>query len=343
MTGALGAQAPGAVAPALPFLAAAALDALLGDPPRPTHPVVLIGRWIATWERLLHGGRTPAARRLRGAALALLTVAAAAGLPWAVLAFLAARWPAVALLLAVWWLATSLAARDLAGAALAVRERLLAGDLPGARRAVGRMVGRETDRLDAAEVTRAAVESVAENANDGVVAPLFWAWVGAVLPPPGLPGWAGAAVGALAYKAVNTLDSMVGYRSPRYLHFGWASARLDDVANWLPARLAALLAVLAAPLAGGSPGRAWRTLRRDGRKHPSPNSGLGEAAYAGALGVRLGGLNVYGGRPSPHPYLGEPLRPLEPARITEAVRLLAWTSGLAVLLAAAAAEGMAIR
>ncbi|MDI3317483.1 MAG: CobD/CbiB family cobalamin biosynthesis protein, partial [Bacillota bacterium] len=191
MTGALGAQAPGAVAPALPFLAAAALDALLGDPPRPTHPVVLIGRWIATWERLLHGGRTPAARRLRGAALALLTVAAAAGLPWAVLAFLAARWPAVALLLAVWWLATSLAARDLAGTALAVRERLLAGDLPGARRAVGRMVGRETDRLDAAEVTRAAVESVAENANDGVVAPLFWAWVGAVLPPPGLPGWAG--------------------------------------------------------------------------------------------------------------------------------------------------------
>ncbi|MCL6521947.1 MAG: adenosylcobinamide-phosphate synthase CbiB [Firmicutes bacterium] len=326
------------MAPALPFLAAAALDLLFGDPPRPTHPVVLIGRWIAAWERLLYGGRTPAARRLRGAALVLVTLGAAAGLPWAVLAVLARHAPTLGLALAVWWLATSLAARDLAASALAVRERLVAGDLPGARRAVGRIVGRETAGLDEPEVVRAAVESVAENANDGVVAPLFWAWAGALLPPPGLPGWAGAAVGALAYKAVNTLDSMVGYRSPRYLHFGWASARLDDLANWLPARLAALLAVAAAPLAGASAGRAWRTLRRDGRKHPSPNSGLGEAAYAGALGVRLGGLNVYGGRASPHPYLGEPLRPLEPGRITEAVRLLAWTGGLAVLLAAAAAE-----
>jgi adenosylcobinamide-phosphate synthase len=182
------------------------------------------------------------------------------------------------------------------------------------------LVGRDTARLSEEEVTRATVESVAENTSDAVVAPLFWGGLG------GIPG-------LLGYRSVNTLDAMIGHRSPRYVRFGWAAARLDDAANWLPARLAGLLTIAMAPVVGGSSAAAWRAWRRDAWQHPSPNAGVVEAAFAGALGVRLGGRNVYAGLTEERGTLGDG-RPVEVADITRATRLsrLVSAGGLAVAL-----------
>ncbi len=213
---------------------------------------------------------------------------------------------------------TSLAAE---GAAMA---RLIeAGDLAAARGRLPALCGRDPDGLDARALARATVESLAENTSDAVVAPLFW---GAVL---GLPG-------LLGYRAVNTLDAMVGHRSPRYARFGWAAARLDDIANLVPARLTSLLAVTLAPAAGGSAYRAWQTLRRDGPDHPSPNAGRCEAAFAGALGVQLGGTSSYHGRAERRGLLGDGPPPAA-ADIRRAILLSRLTGAAATLLAAAIA------
>jgi adenosylcobinamide-phosphate synthase len=195
-------------------------------------------------------------------------------------------------------------------------------DLGGARAALPALAGRDPSALDEPELLRATVESVAENTADAAVAPLFW---GAVA---GLPG-------LLGYRAVNTLDAMVGHRSLRYERFGWASARLDDVANWLPARLTAALIVACAPVAGGSAVDALRTWWRDGAAHPSPNAGRCEAAMAGAIGVRLGGRNVYGRVVEERPFLGDGPRP-GTADITRAVRLsrTVWLAAAALAVAA---------
>ena len=181
--------------------------------------------------------------------------------------------------------------------------------------AVAKMVGRDTQDLDEEGVLRAAVESVAESCCDAVVAPLFFALLG------------GAPL-CLAYKAVSTLDSMVGYRNPAYERFGMLSARLDDLLNWLPARLSALLIGLAAPLLGLSLGQAWACARADAMSQPSPNSGWPEAAFAGALGLRLGGLNYYQGVASPKPYLGQAIHPYSTQALRQAVRLMLATAGL---------------
>ncbi|MFT2014547.1 cobalamin biosynthesis protein [Streptomyces sp. 796.1] len=190
---------------------------------------------------------------------------------------------------------------------------LTAGDLDAARAALPRLCGRDPQALDAQQIARAVVESVAENTSDAVVGALVWGAVGGV---PGL----------LGFRAVNTLDAMVGHRSPRYLRFGWASARLDDLVGWPGARLTAALAVLAGP----APGRAWRTVRRDAGSHPSPNAGPVEAAFAGALGVRLGGTLAYAGRVEHRPVLGAEHRPVEVADIERAVRLSRRVSALAL-------------
>ncbi|GAA4632193.1 hypothetical protein GCM10023196_064620 [Actinoallomurus vinaceus] len=196
---------------------------------------------------------------------------------------------------------------SLAREGLAMAAALETGDVEAARRRLPHLCGRDPSALDAKELVRATVESIAENTSDAAVAPLFW---GSVFGVPGL----------LAYRAVNTLDAMVGHRSPRYLRFGWAAARLDDAANWAPARLTGLLTAVCAPLVGGSPRTAYAVLRRDGAAHPSPNAGRCEAAFAGALGVRLGGVNVYGNRVEHRPELGDG-RAAEPYDIRRAVRL----------------------
>lgn len=203
---------------------------------------------------------------------------------------------------------------------------LRCGDLVAARARLPHLCGRDPAALDEAGLARAAIESVAENTADAVTGPLLW---GAFAGPPGVFG----------YRAVNTLDAMVGHRSARYLRFGWAAARLDDAASWLPARLTGLLAAAASPLVGGSPVDAYRVLRRDGARHPSPNAGRCEAAFAGVLGVRLGGANTYGGRVEHRPELGEG-RPPEPDDIVRAVRLSRAVGVAAAMIAAGTAAGL---
>jgi adenosylcobinamide-phosphate synthase len=224
---------------------------------------------------------------------------------------------------------TTIAAKDLAIHGLKVYRPLSAGDLAEARRQVSMLVGRDTERLDETGVARAAVESIAENVVDGVTAPLFFA---ALFGP----------IGAVVYRATNTLDSMFGYKNERYARFGWASARLDDVANYLPARLTGPLVALAALLLGERPIGSLRILLRDGKAHTSPNAGLPEAAFAGALGVQLGGPSFYFGQSEPveKPTIGEPLQPLEAEHIRRASRLMIATAVLtAIALVGARAVG----
>jgi adenosylcobinamide-phosphate synthase len=218
---------------------------------------------------------------------------------------------------------TTLAARDLVDHARTVLRALESGSLDGARQAVSRIVGRDVAELSEPEVVRATVETVAESTADGVVAPLFYLTLG------------GAPL-AMAYKAVSTLDSMIGHRDARHRYFGWASARLDDSANWVPARLTACLFVLASWFLSRRAKTAlcaWAIVRRDGRKHPSPNSGWPEAAMAGYLGVQLGGVNLYDGVPEERPLLGDPGAALRAAHIRSALVLMVIVSLFAAGLA----------
>lgn len=266
-----------------------ALDVLVGDPRR-YHPVAGYGRAAAALERLLY-----APSRADGAVFTGLAV----GFPIAaaIVAQRATRKRPVArfaLTTAITW--AVLGGRSLRREADRMAESLTAQDMPAARERITHLCGRDPEALDGPELARATVESVAENTSDAVVAPLVW---GAVA---GLPGLVG-------YRAVNTLDAMVGHKSPRYADFGTASARLDDAANLIPSRLTAMLAVACAPVVGGGSRRTWEVWRRDGHRHPSPNSGQCEAAFAGALDVRLGGENVYFGRTEVRPYLGDGEKP----------------------------------
>jgi adenosylcobinamide-phosphate synthase len=212
-----------------------------------------------------------------------------------------------------------LGGRSLRREATLVAGQLKAGDLPAARRQVRNLVGRETAELSAQEVARATIESVAENTSDAVVAPLLW---GAVA---GLPG-------LLGYRAINTLDAMVGHRSPRYLRFGWPAARLDDLVNWVPARVSGLATAVWAPLVGGTTRQALRAVAEGAGRHPSPNAGVVEAAFAGGLGIRLGGRNVYDGRPEDRGELGTG-RAAEIADIARATRLAGVVSVTGLLVA----------
>jgi adenosylcobinamide-phosphate synthase len=295
------------------------LDAVLADPRR-AHPVAAFGAAAMRAEaRLWSDSRT------RGAGLlaACVVPVAVAGLAGQRLTRGHRAATAAATALATW---TVLGGASLGGAALALGRELEAGDLDAARRMLPALCGRDPDQLDAAGLARAAIESVAENTSDAVVAPLLW---GAAF---GLPG-------LLGYRAVNTLDAMIGHHSPRYERFGWAAARLDDVANVIPARVTGLLAAALAPAVRGRSRQALRTLHRDGGKHPSPNAGRCEAAFAGALGVRLGGRNSYQGRTEQRGLLGDGAPPAAPD-IARAVRLSRLVSGAALLTAAAIAHGV---
>jgi adenosylcobinamide-phosphate synthase len=252
--------------------AAYALDVALGDPEWLPHPVRGFGWLIRRGERALRRiGSRPTEELLAGAALtgAVVSIGWIAGRPAGALWQIALTW-------------TTLATRSLLDESGSVIRALEHGDLAVARSRVGRIVGRDVDGLDEAEIARAVIETLAESACDGIVAPLYWLAVG------GLPA-------AMAYKAVNTLDSMIGHREPPYRYFGSVAARLDDGANFVPARLTALAIAAAACLHGEDGARSLRIWRRDGDKHDSPNAGQSEAAMAGALGVRLGGTNYYEG------------------------------------------------
>ncbi len=303
----------------LQVMAAYLLDLLVGDPRWLPHPVIIIGKFIAGLEKMLRQvAKNPPALRVAGAVLAVVVVGSSYLATYLLVRMAAVVHPWLALVLEAWMISTTLAARGLAGAAREVLHPLSRGDLNLARRRVAMIVGRDTDRMDAQEVIRATVETVAENIVDGFVSPLFYALIG------------GAPL-AMAYRAVNTLDSMVGYRNDLYRDLGWASARLDDVANFFPARWAGLLLVAAAWLSGRRAREAWLTIKKDARQHPSPNSGIPEAAMAGALGIRLGGLNYYGGRISFRAYLNQSGQPPQIDHIRQAVDMLYLTAALAVI------------
>jgi adenosylcobinamide-phosphate synthase len=298
----------------------AVADGLLGDPRR-RHPVAGFGTAALALERALwRDARGPGVVHV-----AVLTGAATA--LGAALSRATRRAPLARTLVTAAATWTVLGGTSLGRAAGTMHRHLADGDLAAARAALPALAGRDPRALDEAGLARATVESVAENTSDAAVAPLFW---GAVAGVPGL----------LGYRAVNTLDAMVGHRSPRYARFGWAAARLDDVANWVPARLTAALTVACAPLVGGSAPGALRTWRRDGAAHPSPNAGRCEAALAGALGLRLGGRNVYGSRVEDRPILGDG-QPPAPGDVRRAVRLstAVWTGAAALAVAARAVRG----
>ncbi|MFJ6198671.1 cobalamin biosynthesis protein [Micromonospora sp. NPDC092111] len=296
------------------LVAGYALDSLLGDPRR-WHPVAGFGRAAGALERRVY-------RADRRAGAVFTAVAVGAPVLLGVAAGRATRrYPVARALLVAAGTWAVLGGRTLRHEAAVMGSALRAGDLPAARGRLGNLCGRDPSQLDEAELARATVESVAENTSDAVVAPLLWGAVG------GLPG-------LLGYRAANTLDAMVGHRSPRYARFGTPAARLDDLLNLVPARLTGLLTVAAAPIVHGDRARAWRVWRRDRNDHPSPNAGQCEAAMAGALGVRLGGRNVYFGRSEVRPFLGDGPRP-EGRHLKRAARL-SGTVGLAALGLAAA-------
>jgi len=304
------------VARAVGLLLGVAADGALGDP-RKRHPVAGFGQVAKRVEKVLY-------RDDRLAGVAFAAVLGGGAVVVGVLAERAGRrGPVIQTLTtaAATWVV--LGGRSLAVQGAAIGRELDAGELAAARERLPHLCGRDPSALDADALARAAVESVAENTSDAVVAPLLW---GAVAGVPGL----------LGYRAVNTLDAMVGYRSPRYRKFGWASARLDDLLNLVPARLAAALTVAGAPVVGGSWRGAWQAWRRDAAAHPSPNAGRVEAAFAGALEIRLGGRTVYAHGVEERPILGEGRTP-DSGHVTRAVELSrvvgSLTTAVTVLLA----------
>lgn len=304
------------------LLPAVALDLLLGDPHWMPHPVRWMGRTISSLETLLRRlfPKTPGGERGAGIVLALALPTLFGGGSALILWGLGQVSPWLSWVVQLWFTYQLLAARSLQTESMAVYYPLKAHDLEGARRAVSRIVGRDTQALDETGVAKAAVETVAENTCDGVIAPLIFLFLG------GLPA-------GMAYKAVSTLDSMVGYKNDKYRFFGWASARLDDLLNFIPARLSGLLLCLGAALLPGCSGRrAWTIFWRDRRKHASPNSAHTEAACAGALGVQLAGDASYFGKVVHKPTLGDPVHPLEPEDIPRACRLMYAGAGLLLLL-----------
>ncbi len=300
--------------------AAFGLDLLLGDPRFLPHPVVAIGTLINRLETVLVGLFDR--RRLTGVLLVVLTLVLSGIGAWASLQLLEMIHPWLGIAGSVWLAYTTLALRALHRESRVVVDWVEAGNLDEARRSLALIVGRETGTLDEQGILRACVETVAENTSDGVVAPLFYLFVG-------------GPVLAVLYKAANTLDSMVGYRDDRYRELGWAAARFDDLVNLLPARLTGLLMVVAALPLGLNPWRALTVMLRDARKPASPNAGFPEAAAAGALGVQLGGAATYFGKRVEKPTLGDPRQPLTVATYRATVRLMYLTSLLALALGTA--------
>jgi len=313
----------------LKFLGVCLLDVVVGDPRCLPHPVRLMGCLIQLYEQHVVGVCSTASAK-KGVGV-ILAIGLPVGCFWMVQLCLEAAENIHAMLGGVLWILfgfTTLAARDLWDHAMCVYRALVEGELPSARLAVNQVVGRDTTYLSEPDIVRATLESVAENSSDGIVAPLFYLALGG---PPF----------AMAYKAVNTLDSMIGYRNARYEDFGWASARLDDVLNWIPARLTALGMSLAAAVRLGQGRSAWRIAWRDARKHPSPNSGWPEAAMAGALGIQLGGVNAYGGRIEERATLGDSGVPLQPSLIPLALQVMELASIAIVLMLLALLMGLA--
>jgi adenosylcobinamide-phosphate synthase len=292
-------------------VAAFLIDALIGDPRSKFHPVVMIGKLILVLEYFLRRDfNTPAKKIFKGGVLVLIVVLTSYGIG-ALIEILAEMTGSFTAKIFIEALALSfmITPRSLAEAGKEIYLLLIMENLKQARYKVGWIVGRDTQNLNEAEITRATVETISENTVDGIISPLFYFAIG------GLPL-------AVAYRAINTMDSMLGYKNSVYLHFGRVAARLDDVANFIPARITAILFLMSALILNLDFKNAFRMLKRDAAKHPSPNGGYAEATVAGALNVRLGGLNYYFGTPHFRAYMGDPNESLQASHILAAIRMM---------------------
>lgn len=301
------------------ILGAYLLDLIFGDPPSFPHPVKGIG-WLI---KKLEGPFRSIFKneRISGTFFAYIIIISIWFITFAITQsayFFNNYFGAIISTIIIY---TSLSVKDLGVESLVVFNALKEGNLNKARISLSRIVGRDTANLDEREIIRATVETVAENIVDGVISPLFYAFLG------------GASL-AMAYKAINTLDSMIGYKNKQYINFGWAAAKIDDLANFIPARLSVIFLVLASWMSGYNPIKTWNIIIRDAGKNPSPNSGFPEAAIAGALGVRLGGLNYYNSTTVQKSHIGDDINPLNKAHIKEAIKIAYITSALFVITGA---------
>ncbi len=285
-------------------------DSLIGDPRTGMHPVVIMGKFIGWLEKFFRRDEdSPNTQIFKGAILVLLVLSVSWGTTYGLLLLAGKLSNIFADILGVLLLSFFICPRSLAEAGFELRKLLEAGDLSEARRKVGWIVGRDTDALDEAEITRATVETIAENTVDGIIAPLFFYFIG------GIPM-------AALYRAANTMDSMLGYKNEKYLYFGRAAARVDDVLNIIPARITGILTVVSAMLMNYNWKNSWKIMVRDASGHPSPNGGYPEASTAGALNIRLGGFNYYFGKKSFRAYMGDNIEVLTRKKIYEAVMIM---------------------
>ncbi|WP_066253573.1 adenosylcobinamide-phosphate synthase CbiB [Neobacillus drentensis] len=303
------------------------LDMIIGDPPNWSHPVRWIGTMITFFEKRWNKGKF---KRWKGLGMLLFILLSVYIIVLVLLVTGYGIHPIVGVLVESIIISTTIAQKSLKGASLEVYRPLLAGDLTDARLKLSYIVGRDTENLAEGEIARGTIETVAENTSDGVTAPMFWALIG------------GAPL-AMVYRAANTCDSMVGHMNNRYIEFGWASAKWDDVMNWLPSRLTGMIMLLGQRPDCITYKKAWTILFRDAKKHLSPNSGWGEAAVAAILGIQLGGINYYQGIVSNRAKMGDPIRSIKAEHIIQAnyilcktvflFLLLLWTGGILLDLA----------
>ncbi len=294
-------------------------DLVFGDPEWFPHPVRWMGAVINILDNKLRGEGSVRAERFKGAILAVTVIGVSALCAYLFIELARRINPLLGYTAWIYVAYTTIAVRDLLVKAKAIRNELKRGAIVNARRALSGIVSRNTAELDKDKVTISTVESLAENTADGIVAPLFYLILG-------------GPVLAIAYKSVNTLDSMIGYKNEKYRNFGWFSAKLDDLANFIPARISGSLISVSSGILGKSFTAPFKMMLRDGRKHPSPNSGVSEAAMAGSLGIRLGGTWAYDGKVSVKPFLGEEIRPVQVSMINEAIRISFVTSLLMVFI-----------
>ena len=300
------------------------IDCVLGDPRASIHPVVLIGKLISFFENWLYDEKSSDRKKFFDGALLMICVLAVCYWVSVGVVYLAEMAHSRYVLIAVEaiFLSFMISPRSLSEAGREIRDYLVAGDIKNARFKVGWIVGRDTENLTVGEATRATVETISENTVDGIISPLFFFFIG------GLPL-------AVLYRAANTMDSMIGYKNDKYMFFGRVAARCDDAWNYIPARITGVMLVVVAAVLGYDWKNAWRMMRRDAKKHPSPNGGYTEATVAGALDIRLGGLNYYFGKPSFRTYMGDPINELGPVHITQAIRMMYGATVLFIAIASA--------
>lgn len=295
------------------------LDLLLGDPAWLPHPVKVIGKFSSTMEaKIRKMGLSAQGMKRAGILMVILTVGLTYVITWGILRLALYFSPLTHLIISAIIIYFALATRSLTKEAKKIYYALLDKDIKLARKRLSYIVGRDTEKLKQSEIIRATVETVAENISDGIIAPLFYIFLG------------GPALG-MAYKAVNTLDSMIGYKNEKYQDLGWAAAKFDDLVNWLPARITGYMIPLMGAIMGRDGKRGYKILQRDCRNHTSPNAGYPEAAVAGVLGVQLGGTNYYFGEAVEKPTIGDAVKPLDVQDITETSKITLLTSALGLV------------